>query len=171
MTRPDLSTVPSFYTPYVEFVKDMDVLDALRTAEDRVQDLLMTIPEEKGTYRYGEGKWSLKEVLNHMMDAERVFVYRALRFSRSDQTPLHAFEENDYAPRANAHARTIAQLAQEMQNLRTSTIDLYASFTPEVLSMKGTASNKEISVLSLGYVIAGHDLHHLKIIAERYLHA
>ena len=144
-------------------------MEALRHAGKLTQQLLATIPEERGTHRYAEGKWSLKEVLNHMMDAERVFAYRALRFSRNDQTPLHPFDENEYAPRANAHSRTIFQLAREMQWLRETTIDLYASFSPEMLRLEGTASGKRISVLNLGYIIAGHELHHRQILLERYL--
>ena len=169
MTRPDLETVPSFYRVYVDYVKDIDLPEALRYAAKEVQDLLASIPEEKGLYRYDDDKWTVKEVLNHMMDAERVFAYRALRFARNDETPLLPFDENAYAPLANAHARTIRQLASELQRLRASTIDLYASFSPEMLKREGTASNKKISVLNLGYIIAGHDLHHIKVLKERYL--
>ena len=169
MTRPEVSSVPAFYKPYIEHVKDMDLIEALRHAGRVVQELLVGIPEDKGTYRYAEGKWTIKEVLNHMMDAERVFAYRALRFSRNDPTALQPFEENDYATRANAHGRTIHQLAREMQWLRESTIDLFASFTPEMLLLEGTASGKRISVLNLGYIIAGHDVHHRGILVERYL--
>jgi len=171
MTRPDLSNVPAFYKNYVEHVKDMDLSHALRQAGKQIQHLLVSVTEEKGTYRYAEGKWSVKEVLNHMMDAERVFTYRALRFSRNDQTPLHPFDENEYAVRANAHSRTIQHLAREMQWLRETTIDLYDSFTPEMLQRQGTASNQKISVLNLGYIIAGHDVHHRKILMERYLNS
>jgi uncharacterized damage-inducible protein DinB len=169
MTRPEVLSVPTLYRTYVEYVKDTEVLEALRHAGKLVQELLLNVPEEKGTHRYAEGKWSIKEVLNHMMDVERVFAYRALRFSRNDQTPLHPFAENEYAPRANAHSRTIHRLAHEMQWLRETTIDLYASFTPEMLMFEGTASGKRISVLTLGYIIAGHDLHHRQILLERYL--
>lgn len=168
MTRPDIETVPPFYKTYVELVKDEDLLSALQHAGEQVQGLLETLPEEIGTYRYQEGKWSVKEVLNHMMDAERVFAYRALRFARKDETPLHPFEENEYAPLANAHGRTIRHLAGEMRRLRETTIDLYTSFTSEMLQRVGTASNKKISVLNLGYIIAGHDLHHRKVLMERY---
>jgi uncharacterized damage-inducible protein DinB len=171
MTRPDIETVPPFYKTYVEYVKDMDLLPALRQAGHQVQELLETLPEEIGTYSYQDDKWTVKEVLNHMMDAERVFAYRALRFSRNDETPLHPFEENDYAPLANAHDRTIEQLAEEMRRLRETTLDLYASFSPEMLQRIGTASNKKISVLNLGYIIAGHDLHHRKVLMERYLNS
>jgi uncharacterized damage-inducible protein DinB len=144
-------------------------LDALRQAARMVQQTVPYIPEEKGEHRYAEGKWSVKEVLNHMMDAERVFAYRALRFARNDQTALHPFEENDYAPEANAHARSIQQFVREMKRLRESTIDLFASLSPEMLVREGTASGKRISVKNLGYIIAGHDIHHLNILRDRYL--
>lgn len=169
MTRPDIENVPAFYKGYVDFVKDMDLLDALRHAGKVAQQTVPYIPEDKGEYRYAEGKWTIKEVLNHMMDAERVFSYRGLRFSRNDKTALHPFDENDYAPQANAHSRTIQQLAREMKRLRETTIDLYASFSWEMLERTGTASGKNLSVKNLGYIIAGHDLHHLKILRERYL--
>ncbi len=169
MVRPDIEKVPAFYKGYVELVQDMDLLDALRHAAKLVQQTVPYIAEDQGEHKYAEGKWSIKEVLNHMMDAERVFAYRALRFSRKDETPLHPFEENDYAPEANAHARSIQQHAREMKKLRETTIDLYASFSPEMLEREGTASGKKLSVKNLGYIIAGHDIHHLNILRERYL--
>ncbi len=118
MTRPDLSSVPQFYKRYVEHVKDMDVLDALRESNKATLDMIRKLPESKGDFRYEPGKWSIKELLCHMMDAERIFAYRALRFSRNDKTPLHGFEENDYAPEANAHSRSVAEIADEMERLR-----------------------------------------------------
>ncbi len=169
MVRPDIEKVPAFYKGYVELVQDMDLLDALRHAAKLVQQTVPYIAEDQGEYKYAEGKWSIKEVLNHMMDAERVFAYRALRFARKDETPLHPFEENDYAPEANAHARSIQQHAREMKRLRETTIDLYTSFSPEMLEREGTASGKKLSVKNLGYIIAGHDIHHLNILRERYL--
>lgn len=169
MTRPQLESVPSFYKKYVEHVKDMDLLEALKQSSRQTLNLIRTIPEAKGEYRYAEGKWSIKELLNHMMDAERIFAYRALRFSRNDKTDLPGFEENDYAPQANAHSRTVANLASEMERLRVSTIDLYSSFSAEMLQRTGTANKNEISVLNLGYIIAGHEQHHLNVLTERYL--
>lgn len=171
MIRPDIENVPEFYKGYVEYVKDMDLLDALRHAAKLVQQTVPYIPEDKGEFSYAEGKWTVKEVLNHMTDAERVFAYRTLRFSRNDQTPLHPFEENDYAPQANAHSRTIQQHAREMKRLRETTIDLFTSFSPGMLVRVGTASGKQLSVKNLGYIIAGHDMHHLKILRERYLNS
>jgi hypothetical protein len=104
-----------------------------------------------------------------MIDAERIFAYRALRFARKDKTPLAGWEENDYAPLANAGNRSLEKIASEMNHLRASTIDLFESFTPEMLTYKGTANKNEMSVAVLGFVIAGHETHHRKILIERYL--
>ncbi|HYC86835.1 MAG TPA: DinB family protein [Chryseosolibacter sp.] len=169
MIKPDLSDVPVFYKGYVENVKDLDLMDALQQSSKIALTIFRNIPEDLGDYRYAEGKWSLKEVLNHMMDAERIFAYRALRFSRNDKTPLAGFEENDYAPMANASGRSVAQLANEMERLRATTIDLFSSFTPQMLRREGFANNNKLSVLTLGFVIAGHETHHRKVIVERYL--
>jgi len=169
MIRPDLAKVPSFYMTYVEYVKDEDMMDSMERSNADALKLIYTIPEEKGTFRYAQGKWSIKELLCHMMDAERVFAYRALRFSRNDKTPLPGFDENSYAPQANAHSRTVLQIAMEMKRLRQSTIDLYKSFSPDMLSREGTASNTALSVINLGFIIPGHETHHCRILRDRYL--
>lgn len=169
MTHPDLKFLPPFYKGYVDHVKDMHVLDAMRNSGKETFELVITIPETKGEYRYQEGKWSIKEVLCHMMDAERIFAYRALRFARNDKTALHGFEENDYAPQANAHSRSIRQIAEEMQRLRATSLDLYQSFTPQMLERTGIANKAEFAVINLGYIIAGHECHHRKVLKERYL--
>ena len=169
MTRPDLLTVPEFYRGYVNQVKDHDLFDILAASNQNMLRLVRSIPETKSEFRYAPGKWSIKELLCHMMDAERIFAYRALRFARNDKTALPGFEENDYAPQANAHARTFSQLADEMTRLRGTTIDLFTSFTPEMLVRAGTASNVVLSVLNLGYIIPGHETHHRKVLENKYL--
>lgn len=169
MQRPNLDSVPPFYKNYVLRVKDYEMLEALKLSNKEVVNLVKSIPESKAEYRYQPGKWSIKELLCHMMDAERIFAYRALRFARNDKTELHGFEENDYAPEANAHGRTFLQLANEMESLRTTTIQLFASFTPEMLSRVGKANKTELSVLTLGYIVAGHETHHRLVLQERYL--
>jgi uncharacterized damage-inducible protein DinB len=169
MARPDLSVIPEGYKGYVTLSKEYDLLDALDIARKRMAELVQALPEAKGEYRYGPDKWTIKELLCHLIDAERIFTYRALRFARNDKTALHGFEENDYAPEANAHGRTLAEIAQEAMHVRQSTVDLYKSFTPEMLQRSGTANGKTLSVFHLGYVIAGHELHHYNILRERYL--
>lgn len=169
MIRPNLQSVPPFYRAYVDRVKDYDLFEILKLSNKQMLDVVRSIPEDKGEFRYAQGKWSIKELLCHMMDAERIFAYRALRFARNDKTPLQGFEEKDYAPEANAHARSMAQILDEMQRLRYSTIDLFTSFSSEMLLRKGSANSTEISVLNLGYVIPGHETHHRKVLNERYL--
>jgi uncharacterized damage-inducible protein DinB len=169
MTRPDLTKVPDFYKRYVQHVQDYDLSDAFKISSTETLELVRSIPEEHGEFRYAEGKWSVKELLCHMIDVERIMAYRALRFARNDKTPLHGFEENDYAPEANAENRTLSSIAEEMARLRSSTVDLFASFKSEMLMRKGLANNVELSVLTLGYIIAGHESHHRKILKERYL--
>lgn len=167
--RPNLDSVPQFYKGYVENVKHLDMFDAMTQSSKELLKIIRNIPEEKGTYRYADGKWSIKELIAHMIDVERIMAYRALRFSRNDKTDLPGFEENDYAPEANAHGRTIAQLADEAERLRQTTIDMFKSFTPQMLEREGTANKNKLSVLNLGYVIPGHETHHRKILVERYL--
>lgn len=169
MILPDIKTVPRFFKGYVDLVKDYDMLDILNLSNKHTLELVRSIPEEKGEYRYAPGKWSIKELLCHMMDFERIFGYRALRFARNDKTLLEGFEEKEYALEANAHSRTIQQLAEEMQRLRLSTLDLFVSFSAEMLSRRGSANNTEISVLHLGFIIAGHETHHRGVLTERYL--
>jgi hypothetical protein len=169
MTRPDFNTLPEFHKRYVQHVKDYDVLEAMKISSKETLDLVRSISEEKGEHRYAAGKWSIKELLCHMMDTERILAYRALRFARNDKTNLPGFEENDYAPQANAKNRNIKQIADEMERLRHTTIDLFVNFTPEMLERKGLANSLELSVLNLGYIISGHESHHRAILKERYL--
>ncbi|MDL5047350.1 DinB family protein [Oscillatoria amoena NRMC-F 0135] len=168
-TSPDPATLPEFYKNYVSHVSDQNLIDVLRSSVLLTDSLIRSIPETKGEYRYAPGKWSIKELLCHMLDAERIFAYRALRFARKDQTELHGFDEQRYAPHANAHSRTLNRLADEFKRLRAATLDLFESFTPEMLACSGKANNHRISVINLGYVIAGHEVHHRNILAERYL--
>ncbi len=165
----NLETVPSFYKNYVKQIEETDLLQALRISGHRALELVHSIPEEKADYRYAEGKWSIREVLCHMIDAERIFSYRALRFARNDKTPLAGFEEKDYAPEANASGRSLQKIAAEMAHLRSATIDLFEGFTPEMLIRKGTANKNELSVVALGFIIAGHETHHCNVLKERYL--
>lgn len=165
----NLETVPPFYKNYVKQIEETDLLQALRISGHRCLELVHAIPEEKADYRYADGKWSIRELLCHMIDGERIFTYRALRFARNDKTPLAGFEEKDYAPQANASGRSLQKIAAEMAHLRSSTIDLFESFTPEMLIRKGMANNNEMAVIVLGFIIAGHETHHCNVLKERYL--
>ena len=165
----NLETIPHFYKNYVKHVEESDILQALRVSGHRTQELVHAIKPEKADFRYGEGKWSVREVLCHMIDAERIFAYRALRFARNDKTNLSGFEENDYAPQANASNRSLNKIADEMAHLRTASIDMFEGFSVEMLTRKGTANNNELSVAAIGFIIAGHEMHHVSILKERYL--
>ena len=165
----NLETIPPFYKAYVKLVEQSDVLQSLRISGYRAMELVHSVPEAKCDFRYAENKWSIREVLCHMLDAERIFAYRALRFARNDKTMLSGFDEKEYATQLNATGRNLTQIGEEMQHLRSSSVDLFESFTEDMLIRKGTANNNELSVVALGIIIAGHETHHCKILKERYL--
>ncbi|MBP1598202.1 MAG: DinB family protein [Acidobacteria bacterium] len=167
--RPEIDSIPEFYRGYVRRVEEDDLLAALTESGRRTLELLASLPADKAGFRYEPGKWSIQEVLCHLMDSERIFSCRALRFARNDRTPLPGFEQDAYAPNANAGARSLANLAGELRRLRATTTDLFASFTPEMMIRRGEANRYEISVLGLGFVIAGHEQHHLQVLRERYV--
>lgn len=167
----NLDTVPHFYKNYVKLIEETDLLQALRISGHRCQELLHSIPVDKQDFSYAAGKWTIRELLCHMIDAERIFTYRALRFARNDKTPLSGFDENLYAPESNAKGREFRGIINEISHLRASTIDLFSGFSSEMLSRKGAANKVELSVASLGFIIAGHETHHISILQERYVSA
>lgn len=167
----NLESVPHFYKGYIKQIEEPDLIQALRISSHRMLELVHSISDSKADFSYEPGKWTIRELLCHIIDAERIFTYRALRFARNDKTNLHGFEENDYASRANASGRDLKKIGAEMAHLRAATIDLFEGFTPEMLTFKGTANNFEVSVVALGFIIAGHETHHRQILQERYLGA
>jgi uncharacterized damage-inducible protein DinB len=130
---------------------------------------VQNIPMGKFEYAYSEGKWTIKEIIQHIIDTERILSYRALRFSRKDNTPLAGFNENDYVAFSNAKDRNLQDLLSELSSVRQATLALYKSFSQEQLKGVGTASGQEISLRALGFVIIGHQKHHQKVFQERYL--
>ena len=159
-----------FYETYVsKALFHLDIVKGLEMQEQEVCSFFKDIPLEKQEYRYAEGKWTPKDILLHLIDAERIFTYRALRISRSDQTPLPGFEENDYVPNAQANARTMENLLEEFVAVRRATIFLFKNLNQEQLTRVGVASNHSVSVRAIGYIILGHENHHLSVIKERYL--
>jgi uncharacterized damage-inducible protein DinB len=169
MTTIDISSVPSFYQNYVRQVQNLDVMDALRQSNEEMMRFINALPPEKENFAYDKGKWTVKELLCHVIDAERIFVYRALRFSRNDKNNLPGFDENAYVPESNAVNRSLDSIRDELRNLRTSTIDFFKSCDGEMMARTGFANNTEISVLALAYVVSGHEMHHLNILKQRYL--
>jgi uncharacterized damage-inducible protein DinB len=134
-----------------------------------MKKFILSLPEAKLMYRYAAGKWTIKETLVHIMDTERIFAYRALRFSRNDTTALPGYEQNDYVPYSKANERTLADIFREYGAVREATLSLFESFGEEDLLRKGIANGNPASVRALAYQIAGHELHHMKIIKERYV--
>lgn len=165
----------SEYAPYFEqymqlvSVKEMSIIDNLEASQKEFHNLLDNLPVEKHNYAYDEGKWTLKELIQHVIDTERVFCYRALCFARNDKTELPGFDQDIFVDNDNANDRDFYELLSEMDVLRKSTIQMFKSFTSEALLRKGIASKNSISVRALGYLFSGHQLHHVNIITERYL--
>jgi uncharacterized damage-inducible protein DinB len=160
------------YKTYLDaIVGEVNLLDELEISLHKTIQFVQDIPMDKFDYRYADGKWTIKEILQHLIDAERIFAYRALRFSRSDKTPLPGFEENSYAEVVNptANKRHLKDLLTEFTAVRHATITLFKSFTEEDLLKKGVASENVMSVRAVGFVIIGHQNHHMRVFKERYL--
>jgi len=169
ITKPESSEFAPYYGTYINKAEGNDLLASLVENAETFSAFIKTIPSEKFDYRYAEGKWSIKEIIVHLTDAERIFAYRALRFARKDKTPLSGFEENDYVPESNAANQSIESLLAEFDAVRKASITLFKSFNPEMCLRTGTANGKEISVRALGFIMVGHTVHHLQTIRERYL--
>lgn len=168
ITRKDIP-VPEFYKGYINSVKEDDMMEALANNTRQFRKFLKHIPGKKINYAYAEGKWTVKELLQHIIDAERVFCYRALSFARKDSAPLPSFDENVWAITAKAPKRKWNDLVDEFKALRAANIAFFASLDEEQLQQTGTANNNVMSVAALGFVCAGHVAHHMRIIRERYL--
>ncbi len=158
-----------FYGTYLSALGDVDLMQALQKGLDEFVTFIDSIPENLLLQAYDEGKWTLAEVLCHIIDTERIFQYRALRFSRNDSNALQGFEQDDYILYANANSRSKSSLLEEYSAVRKSSIALFMNFNDEQLQRIGTASHIQWSVAGLGFVISGHQEHHRKIIEERYL--
>lgn len=169
ISKPNSSDYPAYYATYINKVTSEDLLAELENNFIKTEKLIYSLTDEQLNYRYAEGKWSIKEVLLHIMDSERIFAYRALRFARQDKTALPGYEENEYAPLSKAAARSGDSIMKEFAALRKSSIELIKNFDEEQLNQSGIANGKQITVRALVYIIAGHELHHMQVISERYL--
>jgi hypothetical protein len=169
MAKPNTADYPEYFGRYINQVFDEDLSVAFKNQKDIIEQFLISIDEEKSGFAYAPGKWTLKELLQHTIDTERIFAYRALCVSRKEPAALPSFDENLYASNSNANARSWKSLSEEFINVRRSTEDLFISFTPEMLQQKGLANNNSVSVLSLGFIIVGHVIHHIKVAQEKYL--
>lgn len=169
ITKPAEESIPEYYRDYVAACKESDLIESLQNGLNEFIVMAGSIPYVKENYSYAEGKWSIKEVMLHIIDTERVFGYRALRFSRFDSTPLHNFHENDYAIHSNADNRTIISLQREFESLRISHIEMFNGMTNEMLDFVGNANKRNMSVCTIGWMMSGHAKHHVKVIYEKYL--
>ncbi len=169
MANVDLSRVPEYYHRYINLVIDDDLSTAFEKYQKELLSFLKDIPKKRWNYRYAEGKWSIKEVLQHIIDAERVFAYRALCFARKDQTPLPSFDENLFAANSKADERSKKNLIKELKALQESSAQLFLSFDEEQLDQSGIASGKSTYVKGIAYILLGHAVHHKKILEEKYL--
>lgn len=167
-TRPDATEYAPFHSGYIALVPEGDVMTVLRMQGTELGRTLAGIPEERAGFRYADGKWSIRELLGHLIDAERIFMYRVLRIARGDTTPLPGFEENDYVRAAGSDARTVADLGDELRVVRESSVRLLDSLSVESWARRGVASGNTVSVRALAYITAGHAQHHLRILHERY---
>ena len=164
-----LPPAENYFDRYTNLVSEKDLNKAFKKQDKVLKRFMKKISEKKSVHAYAEGKWSLKEVLQHLIDCERIFAYRALVIARKDTVNLPGFEENDYAANSLANKRTWASLCEEMKALRSSTKLMFASFDKDMLAATGTFNNNPGKTETLGFIIAGHTYHHIKIAEERYL--
>lgn len=169
MARVNLDRVPQWYHGYVNLVKEEELGSAFQNQNAILFSFLKAIPPEKRKYRYAADKWTLHDIVQHLIDAERIFAYRATCFSRKDSTPLPSFDESAYAQNAGANSRNWNEMLEEFELLRESSILFFKSLTEEQLETMGTASTKQVYVRAIGFIMVGHVTHHLNVIKERYL--
>ena len=165
----DSSEYHPYYELYLSKCPFNDILSGLQQSKDQFETFLKSIPAEKQLYKYASDKWTIKEVLVHIIDTERIFAYRALRIARRDVTALPGFDQDEYVLNSDANSRNFEDLISEFVSVRLSTVSLFNSFSEEDLLQKGIASNSHISVRALGYILIGHQNHHQEIIEKRYL--
>ena len=167
--RPDASEYPSSHAAYVQEAPEGDILAALRRQSEEIQDMLGALPLAMGGHRYGPGKWSIRELVGHLNDAEKCFEHRAYRFSRGDASPLPGFDEDAYVAAGRSELRSLLDLTAEFAHLRAATLATFTHLAPEAWDRRGIANGKGVSVRALAFVIAGHAAHHMRILRERYL--
>jgi uncharacterized damage-inducible protein DinB len=171
MKRPEAGEYAEHYATYISKVPGTNVVGILESQRLQMSQLFAGRTERDGNFRYAPGKWTVKEVLGHVTDCERIFTYRALRIARGDQTPLPGFEQDDFVKNGGFAARTLADLVEEFGAVRGASIALFRSFNDEAWSRRGVASQKPVTVRALGFITAGHQIHHRVILEEQYLPA
>ncbi|MFB0925408.1 MAG: DinB family protein [Vicingaceae bacterium] len=159
-----------YFQFYINLVdQTLEVATTLEQTHKKTNKILDLITEDKGNYAYADGKWTIKELLVHMIDTERIFCNRALRFARNDKTDLPGYDHDNYVPFSGANERSLKDISDEFNVVRLGTIALFKSFTDDMLDRGGTANGNNLTVLSIGFIISGHETHHVNILEERYL--
>ena len=166
--RPEVDEIPSHYVAYIQRVPEPDPVIVLAAQIEDTTALLHGLSDAEAMYRYEHGKWSIKEVVGHLTDVERIMAYRALRIARGDTTPLPSFDENAYVPVAKFDARSLPDLVGELRTARAATLALLRTFDADAWRRRGTASGKPVSVRALAFMIPGHERHHVEILKTRY---
>lgn len=170
MAKPSKKEYPEFYQPYIDALADQgNIVSQMETSLSIFEKELSELEPDQQEYRYADGKWTIKEIVQHLIDAERVFVYRALRYSRKDQSSLLSYDENMFVANYEINERKYDNLVKEFSLLRRSTILMFHNFDEEILGREGKVEENIFTVRALGYLCSGHLLHHLKVITERYL--
>jgi hypothetical protein len=169
--RPQPGEYAPYYDRYISLVTGDDLLAILDEQRRATILLLSGRSEADGNFRYAPDKWTVKELLGHVNDSERIFAYRALRIARGDQTPIEGYEQDDYVRIADFNRCSLEDLVEDYIAVRRATVSLFRDLAPDAWLRRGTANKNEVSVRGLGYIIAGHDLHHRSILEERYFEA
>lgn len=167
--RPESNEYAPYYEKYVSLVPDADLVETLERQGAETVALLRSLTEEQGAHRYEPGKWSVKQLIGHISDGERLFSYRALSIARGDRAALPGMEQEEWMAGADFDARTLAGLADEFEAVRAATLHLLRHLSPEAWARRGVASDNEVTARALAYIIAGHEAHHIRILRERYL--
>ena len=167
--KPEIVTIPEFYKGYIKSVLEHEYQDVLSIVFENSLSTLTNISEEKANYAYAEGKWTIKDIVQHIIDSERIFAYRMVAIARGEKQGILGYDHNEYVDCAKANSRSFISLLNEYKNLHQSTKDLTASFTSEMLQSNGNANGSNIKVIDLIYINAGHQKHHMDVLKERYL--
>jgi hypothetical protein len=168
ISAPQPSEYAPYYGKYVSLLPNRDIVSILSDQLDRMNTMLFSMDDGDASVPYAPGKWTVKQVLGHITDTERVFAYRALRIARGDKTPLASFEQDDYVANGHFDSVSLTELLQEYVAVRRATMLLFRHLPADASTRRGTASNNEVTVRALAYIIAGHDEHHYRILCERY---
>lgn len=168
MKKSDIHPMPEFFDRYINLVEDDDLFEALKNSQKDIENLDMDKLRKIGSNIYAPGKWTINDIYQHIIDNERIQSFRALWFARGDKNDLPGYDENLFAANARTDNRTIDEIIEELLTVRKSTIQLFKSFEPETLKITGTCFNRIVPVLGLGFMMVGHQIHHLRVIKEKY---